>query len=288
MKRRSLGALLLATMMGFCLNGCSKEVVDDNAETQTQEITQELVTETEVVSIDGLYVDDSYVDEESSQLKRVYLFYTLSSDDANMEIDSKYTELTINDGNTYESGLYPGACDWMSSYYYSSFIEDVYMGDELKVAAIFEVPEADLAADRSITLSDNQIPTIEDIRLSTNDIIRCSSAEEIAQMIDPEGYENEQYLRAEADAETTERVRSAINNRYWVFYTNNFSYRTEFSAPNNFTTYTGGAAASGVYTVANGYVILTNDSNGFVTHVPYTWNGGEIELDLPAGYSIYE
>lgn len=274
------GALIASAL---CLGACSGGSGESAGTSEPQS-----TTETDIVKIDGIYVDDSYVDEESDQLKRVYLFYTLSPDEENLEADSKYTELTINDTNTYESEFYPDACSYMSRYYYSSFLEDVFMDSELKVAAVFEIPDADLAADRTITIADDQIPTIENIKLSTNDIVRCASAEEIAQQIDPEGYEEALSLREEADAETTERVRNAINGYWYSFIVNNLSYRTEFSAPNYFTTTVSGATSTGTYTVTNGFVMLTNDSNGYVVEVPYTFEGDKIDLDLPTGYSVYE
>lgn len=286
MRKRFVGLIGVAMAVALCLGGCSEGTTA--AEPAAQEESQASVKETDVVAIDGIYVDDSYVSEESDQLKRVYLFYTLSPDNENLEADSKYTEMTIADGNTYECEFYPGACDLMSSYYYSSFIENVYMGDTLKVAAVFEIPAADLASDRAISLADDQIPSIDGIKLSTNDIVRCASADEIAQNVDAEGYEHAQYLREEADAAATEQVRNAINGYYWSFFANNFSYRTEFSAPNNFTTTVSGAQTAGTYTVTNGYVVLTNDANGYVVEVPYSWENGEIKLDLPAGYSVYE
>lgn len=274
------GALMASAL---CLGACSGGSGESAGTSEPQS-----TTETDIVKIDGIYVDDSYVDEESDQLKRVYLFYTLSPDEENLEADSTYTELTINETNTYESEFYPNACSYMNSYYYSSFLEDVFMGSELKVAAVFEIPDADLAADRSITIADYQIPTIENIKLSTNDIVRCASAEEIAQQADPEGYEEALSLREEADAETTERVRNAINGYWYSFIVNNLSYRTEFSAPNYFTTTVSGATSTGTYSVTNGFVMLTNDSNGYVVEVPYTFEGDKIDLDLPTGYSVYE
>lgn len=280
-----IGAMLAAAM---CLAACSGGTATTDGASSEPATDASTTKETDIVSIDGIYVDDSYVDEESDQLKRVYLFYTLSPDEENLKADSKYTELTINDKNTYTSEFYPGACDYMAGYYYSSYIEDVYMGSELKVAAVFEIPEADLASDRTIAFEDDQIPTIENVSMSTNDIVRCASAEEIAQQVDPDGYQQALNLRAEADPAMTERVMNAINGYYWSFFVNNLSYRTEFYAPNNFTTTVSGAQTSGTYTVTNGFVVLTNDSNGYVVEVPYTFEGDEINLDLPTGYSVRE
>lgn len=280
----ALGAVLVASMGLFACSGGGPSDAGQPSEGDAPAT----VTETDVVSIDGLYVDDSYVDEESDKLKRVYVFYTLSPGEENLDADSTYMDLTINDGNTYTSEFYPGACDLMASYYYSAYLGDVYMGDQLKVAAVFEIPEADLASDRTIAFEDDQIPTIDSIRMSTSDIVHCASAEEIAQKADPEGYEQSVCLRQEADPETAERVRNSINGFYWSFFVNNMSYRTEFFAPNGFETTVSGVGTTGTYTVANGFVVLTNDSNDYVVEVPYSWDGDQIDLDLPTGYSVSE
>ncbi len=279
---RILKPLIIAMMFAaiVCCGACSTAGGENNKSTPT--------TATDTVSIDGIFVDDSWADEESNQLKRVYLFYTLSPDEENLEADSKYTDLIVNNKNTYTGEHYPDACDYMPSYYYSDFIEDVYMGSELKVATVFEIPEADLAAGRTISIKDDQIPTIEKISLSTDDIVHCASVEEIAQKVDPDGYQQALNLRNEADSATTKRVRNAINGYYWSFFVNNMSYTTEFFAPNKFTTTLLDQEVSGTYTVTNGFVILRNDSNGFTVEVPYAFDGGEIELDLPTAYSVYE
>ena len=71
----------------------------------------ETVTASGAISIDAIAVDDSWRDDEESPLRMVYLFYTVTAADTNLEADSVYTEMTINGSNTYESENYPGTCD---------------------------------------------------------------------------------------------------------------------------------------------------------------------------------
>ena len=273
--RKTTGILCAALAAALLLGGCSGE--------------PEPVTSTDVVTIDGMYLDESFVDEEDEDLRRVYLLYTLHPEEENLEADSVYTELTINDTNTYESEHYPGACDWMGSYYYSSYIEDVTLGDELRVATVFEIPAADLEEGRTITLSDYQTPTIGEIELFTDDIVSCENPEAVAQEADPEGYEREQGLRAPVDAATADRVRNAINGWEWYAYVGSFSYRTQFSAGDRFVSIINGAQVEGSYQVMNGYILLTNDSNGYQIWVPYSWDEeGKINVDIASGYSVYE
>lgn len=277
----ALPAMLLAA-------GCDAQTDQGDAGGPAPESEPETVTSTDVMSVDGLYVNDGYTSEENDQLKLLYLLYTLHPAEENLRISSSSTELTINDKNSYSSERRSGACSLMSSYYYKDFIEDVYMGDELKVAETFEVPEADLEAGRSITLANSSIPDIDQILLSTDDITRCESAEQIAQTADPEGYAEAQRLREPADEATVATVSNAINGYYWAFVTNNISYRIEFYAPNRYTLSSMGVETTGTYQVTNGFVVCTNDSTGAVNEIPYTLDGTSVDLDPATGFSVYE
>ena len=136
------GSIGLAGTLG--LAGCGSET-PSTTEPDAPEGTS-TVTETDVVTINGLYVNDGYVNEDNDQLMLLYLLYTVHPAEENLEISSNITTLTINDKNDYSSERRAGACKYMGSYYYSDFIEDVYMGTELKVAETFEIPAADLEA----------------------------------------------------------------------------------------------------------------------------------------------
>ena len=243
--------------------------------------------------IDGIYVNDGYVDKDSDSLKMVYVFYTVNAKDSNLEAYSKSMEMSIKGEkatNEYSSEHYKGACDLMPSYYYSEFIEELYIGNSLKVVDVFEIPEGDLTSGKEVTFSATRtrIPDIDQIKVTTDDFIHCASADEIAQKVDSEGYAEEQAKHNPADEETTQAVRNAMNDRYWRWYTYPFSYRIEFEAPNNFTL-TKPVTNSGTYEVLEGYVVLTYDSNGPTVEVPWSWeNNGEISLDLITVYSFYE
>ena len=54
------------------------------------------------------------------------------------------------------------------------------------------------SAGKTITVKNSDIPGCEELRLSTDDIITCESAKEIAKAVDPEGYEKEVKARKEA------------------------------------------------------------------------------------------
>ena len=244
----------------------------------------------EYITINGICVDDSYQDDEGSPLKLVYVFYTLSATGENLQIDSNYMDLTAESGNAYESAYYPddaSACDFTPNYYYSSYIEDVYTGTSIQVASTFKIPEADLEAGQTITLSDSQIPAEEPLEVSTDIIQHFSSGEEIAQAMDPDGYAAEMDLRTDADEATTAQVKSLINGYYWQFYVNNMYYELEFWADNNFEVRTSIATSDGTYTVKKGYIFCTYPDTGYTVEIPYTLTDGEISLDTTGAFDVY-
>ena len=280
---RKLVALLLCAGLSLSLCACGGGSAPEASEPPEEESLS-----SGVVTIDGICVDDSYVEEEGSPLKMVYLLYTVTPADSNLEVDSKYTKLTINGSNTYESEHYgPAQCKYMPSYYYSSYIEDVYVGTALKVAATFKIPEGDLAAGRTITLSDSQLPDMEGLSLSTDLVRRFADQEEMAQAMDPEGYAAEMDRRAEADADTAEEVKSLVNGYYWSFYINSITYELEFWAEDNFEVRTSlGTSGTGTYSVRNGYIFCTYPDTGYTVEVPYEIVDGEIDLDTIAAFDV--
>ena len=248
------------------------------------------VLETPHMKINGFCVDDSYRDSNGSPLRMVYLFYTLTSTDANLKIDSKGTKLTINGINEYKSEHYSdtaSATEFMPNYLYSSTIKQIYVGSSANVTATFKIPEGDLIPGKSITLSDSQNPDAASIRFSTDDIQHFNSGEEIARIYDPEGYQSIQHAYEDADYSTAEYVKSLVNGYYWWCYQYNTKYEVEFYAPNSFEVRTSlGTANSGTYTVKNGYLFCTYDSNGQTVKIPYEIKNGDIEPDLLAAFNV--
>lgn len=298
--------LLLVAMLG--LSACSGSSgngseTSESTETNTETKSGASVYETDVVTIDGIAVNDGYVDgnNESSSLKMVYLFMTFHPQEENIPLSSDMFQMTINDKNSYMSDHYPddGVEGYVRSYYYSSYIEDIYMGETKKLVAAFKVPEADLAAGRSILIDDAtmSIPTMDKLRLSTDDIQHFASGEELATAIDAEGAAAEADLRADADPETAARVKSLLNGYQWSFYVNYTSYKLAFwadeNADNNFAvqgTINGSTTEpqQGTYSVKKGYIFCTYPGNNYTVEIPYTLTDGGIDLDVVTGFSVFE
>lgn len=241
------------------------------------------------MTINGICVDDSYVDEDGKPLKLVYLFYTISADSGNQKIDSKYTQMFIG-SNQYESDHFAdvaAACKYTPNYYYGSYIQDVYVGTSMNVIATFYIPEGDLEPGKTVTLQDSQIPGIEAIHFTTDEFQHFATPEEIAMTMDPEGYEMSMYAREEADDATTKLVRDQLNGRYWSFFVNNLSYKLEFSAKNKFSLTTSFGTQSGTYSVRNGYVFCTYPDTGYTVEIPYEIVDGKVDLDTIAGFDVF-
>ncbi len=304
---KKLIALLLALILCFSMFACGQakesEDKDDEKIEQKEEVEEtaaptEAPTEpepteppfnssNEYFSLDGIYVDSTYSEEEGSPVRTVYLFYTLTAPETNLEIDSNYTQLTINDANTYQSENYLLG-DYATSYYASSYIEDVYVGTSLKVLATFKIPETDLAPGRVITLSDTQIPDLTNIRISTDDVQFMEGELAICEAADPEGYAQALFLREEADEDTAKKVRKGLTGYYWSFYANNIYYEIEFYKKSKYELRTAYGTADGTYVIANGYLICTHNSNGYVAEIPWEFNeDGELILNPAAAFDVY-
>jgi len=285
MKRRTL-ALFLAAMMSLSLTACG----GGTSETPADAPADSQAVENDVVKIDGICVDDSYLEEDGSPLRLVYLFYTVNAGDANLQLASTSTQMTIGEANTYSAEHLPKASEFAPNYYYSSYLEDVYVGGTLQVVSTFKVPEGDLAAGKSITLSNTHIPEMAELTLSTDDLQHFNSAEELCAAMDPEGYAEELDKRSPADEATTAQAKGYLNGYYWSFYVNNTSYEIEFYSGDTFEVRTSlGTSNSGTYTVDKGYITCTYPNlPDNPVRIPYTFADNDIDLDTTYAFDVNE
>lgn len=293
MKRlQRIAALVLALIMCLSLCACGGDDSDKGKKDKEDDVKKSVLS-TDTVSIDAVCVDNSYTDDDGAPLKMLYVFFTVSAEEENFKVDSKYIDLTIDGKNTYTCEHYPSsaaAAEYTTNYYYSSYIEDVYMGTSLKVLATFEVPEAELEAGREMTFSDSSLPDFADILIYTDDIVFYDSPEDIGKELDPEGYEEYNRLREEANPETAATIRSLINGYYWKCYVNSTWYEVEFYAENNFEmrAQIGSATTSnvGTYSVRNGYIFCTYESNGHTIEIPYEVIDGDVKMTLSDAFDV--
>lgn len=285
MKRRTL-ALFLAALMALSLTACG----GSSSEAPTDTSSETTAAENDAVKIEGICVDDSYQEEDGSPLRLVYLFYTVNAGDANLQLASTSTSMTIGEANAYSAEHLPKASEFAPNYYYSSYLEDIYVGSSLKVVSTFKVPEGDLAAGKSIALSNSHIPEMAELTLSTDDIQHFSSAEELCAAMDPDGYAEELDKRSPADPETTARAEGYLNGYYWNFFVNSTSYEIEFYSGNTFEVRTSfGTSNSGSYTVEKGYITCTYPNlPDDPVRIPYTFADNDIDLDTTYAFDVKE
>ncbi|MBR6897508.1 MAG: hypothetical protein IKN24_04985 [Lachnospiraceae bacterium] len=267
-------------------------VVETDKPEPTSSATPQVVKKTDHMKILGICVDDSYKDKNNGSLKLVYLFYEFIATDKNLSIDSVYTKMTIGEKNTYESKHYSttaSALVYMPNFYYSTYIENVYLGNSINVAATFYIPSGDLVKGKTITISDSQIPDCNKILFYTDDIQFFNNPEDIAKKIDSKGYNETIKAFKEANSNTTQLVKSLVNGYYWWCYVNNIYYEIEFWEDNNFEVRTGlGTTAQGKYSVRNGYLFCTYSTNGRELRIPYQLVNGDIELQFADALDAFD
>lgn len=287
MNLKKFTALLLALVMCLSLCACGGDGESKDEESGS-------TASSGAVSVDGIYVDDSYSDADGSSLRLVYLLYTVNAGSANLRNASTSVSIIINGANTYTGDVQNTAsvAQYMRNYECSKYVKDIYVGETMKFVAMYEIPEGDLADGNTVTFSASDITDWESITLSTGDFIHCESGEALAKAADPEGYASAMAAREPADEQTAATVRSSINGYYWSFYVNNIHYELEFAEGDVFQLRTrlggGATTADGTYTVAKEYIICTYTDTGYKVEVPYEFKDGEISLDTTAAFSVYE
>lgn len=272
---KKLVVVLLAIALVFSLVGCGGAVM-----------------KAEGAQIDGIFVDESYVSKDNAALKRVYLFVTMTASETNRQISSQSIDMVIGE-NVYDSSFVKRSCKFMPSYYHSSFIEDVPVGSEFKVAFVFEIPEGDLVSGKTATVQYDALSS-KTFKIPTEQIVRCENAQKIGEIVDPEGCAEEVYKSELADAATVQKVKNSVNGYYFTYYVSLGETvqkeELEFIAPNRFELRGAfGLSNVGTYEVQNGYIGLKYDNATEVTiQVPYEFKDGNISLDCSTAFSIYE
>lgn len=246
-----------------------------------------VVKETDYMTIDGVYVDNSYSTKDNENMRFLYIFYTAHTKDQNLKIDSKSMNVKINDANTYKAVRSKKESRYLRNYHNSAYLKEVYVGEEGRFVETFEIPKGDLEAGRTISISKSQIPDADKIRLTTDEIIFCDSPEEVAEKADPEGYEEELWALEDADSEVVAAVKEEINGYQWDVNANNMKYQIEFWEPNEYELRTSFNTSGGTYEVKNGYIICTNDIDGKI-EIPFTYEDGEVKVDVISAFDFYK
>lgn len=262
-------ALLMVSLVSLLLIGCGTGPKEKNSNDQ--------------MTINKIYVEDSYKSDKSDVLKAVYVHYTINSK-SNVDVSSYTLKMLVGE-NSYDAEQSAPTSNLATKapnlVFAQSTNTSVYAGETRGVLALFLVPEADLEAGKLITFEGNSGLDAEGIQVKTDDIVHVASPDELAQAVDPDGYAEHMAKYDPADEATANAVSSKLNGySYWFNY-KGLSGTYEFSAPNNYTVTSLGVTAAGIYKVLCGYIELTVDSNGYKSYAPYTLdeNGG-LDVDF--------
>lgn len=276
--------ILLIIITCTTLIGCNK--LNNNSKNNNENMNSKLNNST--ITIDGIYLNNEYTDDDN--LHQVILFYTLNPKEKNIKISSNTITLKIND-NEYEP-IANETTPNLTQYYYSEYLEDVYIDNILKVAAIFKIPDGDLQKGKEITFIDLNEYT-EGIKLKTDNIKQMDNLTSISLDIDKEytskRQEEENQKLTEVDTETSNKIQKELNGSYIEFdafvgqaYT---KYKLEFFEPNKFqvTSKISGASLTneGTYRITKGYIILHYDTNNKNIYAPYNYENEEITMENP-------
>lgn len=288
---KKLYGFLLIMLCLLLVTGCGKEEKKEDKKEESKE--PKSVMETDTIKINGIYVDESFEDEN---LSLVYMFYTVNSNDTNISVSSKDITLLINDKNEYSATNSKDFIPYYTKYYYSDFLETLYVGSKLDICATFKVAKGDLVDGRSVKLKDYDIKDISNIKFTTNDIKKMENIEKISEDLDKETFDKKYNERKEmltkVDSATDKKIKKLINGYYWTFYpTIGTSIKTgklEFSSPNKFKITLAGLSNNGTYTVRKGAIVLYYPSNKSEVIVPYELENGDVTLsDLGSIWSTY-
>lgn len=282
--RLCVGALTACLSLGAVsgLTACSGGSGSGSAQVAQED---KGVTETKQVKLEGLYVDDSYKSETGEDYRLVYVPLEVTANKKALNVSTSGMTMTIGD-HEYEVKFIEDANSFMRSYRYlysEIDTEEIPTASSQKMLFTFEVHKDDLKKGKEVTFASSDIDDMEKLKVDSGTIKHAESHNAVAKAADPDGYAAEENARQDADAETVEKVRAALNGTYSYYPSQGL--RIEFFAPNSYTMTFGGQSGSGTYEVKNGYITL--DAGAGIVAFPWSWEeDGSIDVDMFNGVSL--
>lgn len=254
----------------------------------TPPVTVEPIILGENAQIDGVFVNEGYVDKDRKSMTEILVCYTFTAGSKGIGVTGNKSVLAFGSGNTYRSSYRHNSCISFGNYYAGSNYESAVFGDKLRIVDTFVVPKAELTVGGTITLTNTSASAlVGEVKLTADQFVSCKSVEEIAKIVDPEGYKERKHALTEANSTIKNKVRKELNGYYWDFWVNNLTYRISFKQ-STYTLTSMGIRTTGKYTICNGFIILKNDSTGALSYAPYTFENNHFDLDIWKGFDYTE
>lgn len=250
--------------------------------------------ETEHMRFDAAYIDRSYVGKYGNQ--KLLIFFTVTANNSDMYADSSDIQIVIEGNRFYEAkflGQSAFELHYTRNYLYTGFSIHMLSGTQQSFVATFLIPEKDLVPGKAISISHNSLSKFEKLLFYTDDILYYEDGIELAQTIDPDGYDDFLRLTEKADAQTAETVARVLSVLEYSFSIDGKRYSMGFTLKNHTPCFSvkphGQYTRQGEYEVLKGYLSCTYSDNGYSFLVPYTLepDGPDKDTDIDINVQSY-
>ena len=251
--------------------------------------SNEPVLSNDDITIDGIFVDDSWRDKDSESSRLVVAVYTLTPASENLRTTADDLNLIIGD-NRYDGYEHHNDVDlilpnyWkkhLANCYSSNTIRELYAGDTHKFFTLYRIPQVNLE-ETEIKFDHDEVDA-STLHMTSEQIIICEDTEALVKQADPEGYEKTQDdLTPVSDSEAA-AVGNALSGWTYTAYST-ISTKLEFTGVNTFKfTIIGAGSREGTYEVTKGYLLGTYPGmEKPAIMVPYekadTQNGYDVDI----------
>lgn len=185
---------ILIFTFALVLTGCEKKETDTLGNEQ--------------IRIDGIYIDES---QDDSVMELVYVFYTVTANDKNVELSSNELTLVVNDNNSYGPLIYDEYNPIYTNYYYGNDVKTIYVDKSFKVCTTYKIPNSDFNDRSTITFKNEKID-VGGIKVKYKQIKSKKNINEISMDLDKETFDTKYIQYKDED------IFSTINDSYVVTF----------------------------------------------------------------------
>ena len=252
----------------------------------------EPVLSSDEITINGVYLDDSWRSKNSDVDRVVVVSYTLTP---SKNVQTYADALGINTDGKGHGGLdHLNDTEFLLPNYWlkhmPNFVNgntnhEYAAGDTINMVAFYRIPQTELE-NTEIKFSHSDVSGAKKLHMSSDDIVICEDTESLVKQIDPEGYQ--QTIDALTPLSTEESNELAYALLSWEFSAGEtigslwVNYKLSFTGINEFSFSTSGLGTrSGTYVATKEYILCTYPGDDFPSlMVKYE------EADNECGYSM--